>query len=39
MINNTGSLYSFIIPVEYPKAGEDPPACRVGVLTAATGKT
>ena len=39
MINNTDSVYSFTIPVEYPKAGEDPPACRVGVLTVATGKT
>jgi|SRR6218665_159682 len=39
MINNTDSLYSFTIPVEYPKAGEDPSACKVGVVTVATGVT
>lgn len=39
MINNTDSLYSFTIPVEYPKAGEDPSACRVGVVNLASGKT
>ena len=39
MINNTDSVYSRIIPVEYPKVGEDPSACRVGVADVATGKT
>ncbi|MBP7554864.1 MAG: S9 family peptidase [Chitinophagaceae bacterium] len=39
MINNTDSVYSFTIPVEYPKAGEDPSACKVGVVTVATGTT
>lgn len=39
LINNTDSLYSFTIPVEYPKAGEDPSACRVGVVSIASGKT
>jgi dipeptidyl-peptidase-4 len=39
LINNTDSLYSFTIPIEYPKAGEDPSACRVGVVTIATAKT
>jgi dipeptidyl-peptidase-4 len=39
LINNTDSLYSFTIPVEYPKAGEDPSSCRVGVVQVATGKT
>ncbi len=29
MINNTDSLYSFTIPVEYPKAGEDPSGCSI----------
>ena len=38
MIDNTDSLYSFTIPVEYPKAGEDPSACRVGVVDLATGR-
>jgi dipeptidyl-peptidase-4 len=39
LIDNTDSLYSFTVPVEYPKAGEDPSACRVGVVTLGTGKT
>lgn len=32
-------MYSFTIPVEYPKVGEDPSLCRLGVVTIATGKT
>lgn len=32
MINNTDSIYSQIIPVEYPKAGENPSKCRIGVV-------
>jgi dipeptidyl-peptidase-4 len=39
LINNTDSLYSFTIPVEYPKAGEDPSACKVGVVNIETGNT
>ena len=39
LINNTDSLYSFVVPVEYPKAGEDPSPCKVGVVTVATGVT
>lgn len=39
MINNTDSIYSFTIPVEYPKAGQDPSACKVGVVSVATGIT
>ena len=39
MINNTDSTYSFTIPVEYPKVGQDPSACKVGVVTVATGVT
>lgn len=39
MINNTDSLYSFTIPVEYPKAGEDPSSAKVGVVNIETGKT
>lgn len=34
MINNTDSIYSRIIEVEYPKAGIDPSKCRVGVASA-----
>lgn len=39
MINNTDSLYSFVIPVEYPKAGQDPSAARIGVVDVAGGET
>lgn len=39
MINNTDSIYSFNVPVEYPKVGEDPSMCRVGVVNIATAKT
>jgi dipeptidyl-peptidase-4 len=37
--NNTDSLYSFIVPVEYPKAGEDPSPCKVGVVDVTTAQT
>lgn len=39
MINNTDSVYSFIVPVEYPKAGEDPSPCKVGVADITIRKT
>lgn len=39
LINNTDSLYSFVKAVEYPKAGEDPSPCRVGVVDIATATT
>jgi len=39
MINNTDSLYPFTIPVEYPKVGEEPSACKVGVVSLATAQT
>ncbi|SFE53616.1 dipeptidyl-peptidase-4 [Chitinophaga sp. CF118] len=39
MIDNTDSIYSYTVPVEYPKAGESPSACRVGVVDLATAKT
>ncbi len=39
MINNTDSIYSYTIPVEYPKVGETPSACKIGVLPADGGKT
>jgi dipeptidyl-peptidase-4 len=32
MINNTDSIYSYTIPVQYPKAGEDPSSARIGVI-------
>ncbi len=39
MINNTDSIYSKVIPVEYPKVGQSPSACRIGVIDIATAKT
>jgi dipeptidyl-peptidase-4 len=39
MINNTDSIYSRPIPIEYPKVGETPSACRVGVVSLADDKT
>ena len=33
MINNTDSLYPFVIPVEYPKAGEKPSYVKIGVVS------
>ena len=35
LINDTDSLYSFVTPVQYPKAGESNSAARVGVVSAA----
>jgi dipeptidyl-peptidase-4 len=35
MINNTDSIYPYNIPVEYPKVGEDPSSCRIGVINVA----
>jgi len=32
MINNTDSIYSYTIPVQYPKAGEDPSSAKVGYI-------
>ncbi|MDR6844363.1 DPP IV N-terminal domain-containing protein [Flavobacterium granuli] len=39
MINNTAAIYSEVIPIEYPVVGEDPSACKVGVVTLADAKT
>ncbi|MDQ8006155.1 MAG: DPP IV N-terminal domain-containing protein [Pedobacter sp.] len=39
MINNTDSIYSYNIPVEYPKVGQDPSACKVGVVDIVTAQT
>jgi dipeptidyl-peptidase 4 len=39
LINNTDSLYSRVIPVQYPKAGEANSAARVGVVNAGGGAT
>ena len=32
MINNTDSIYSQIIPVQYPKVGEPPSACKIATV-------
>jgi dipeptidyl-peptidase-4 len=37
LINNTDSLYPFIITIPYPKPGETLSECRVGVVPAAGG--
>ncbi|WP_225871273.1 S9 family peptidase [Pedobacter cryotolerans] len=39
MINNTDSIYSFNVPVEYPKVGQDPSACKIGVVDIASTQT
>ena len=39
LLNSTDSLYSFTIPIQYPKAGETNSAGRVGVVPAAGGAT
>ncbi|NNK49883.1 MAG: DPP IV N-terminal domain-containing protein, partial [Gemmatimonadetes bacterium] len=39
MINNTDSVYSYTIPVEYPKAGGTNSAARVGVISSVGGET
>ncbi|MCB0572219.1 MAG: S9 family peptidase [Phaeodactylibacter sp.] len=39
MVNNTDSVYSRIIPVEYPKAGDPPSPARIGVVNVASGFT
>ncbi len=39
MINNTDSVYSYVIPVEYPKVGETPSSCKIGIISAKGGET
>jgi len=39
LINTTDSLYSKVMPVQYPKAGEQNSAARIGVVPAAGGPT
>ena len=39
LINETDSLYSYPVPVQYPKAGERNSAGRVGVVSATGGTT
>jgi dipeptidyl-peptidase-4 len=39
MINNTDSIYSYNVPVEYPKVGESPSPYKILVANVVTGKT
>jgi len=39
MINNTDSIYAQLVPLEYPKVGEKPSACKIGVVKIAGAKT
>lgn len=39
MIDNTDSIYSFTVPVEYPKVGEDPSPCYLYVVNVASGSS
>lgn len=37
MINNTDSVYSKIIPIQYPKVGQEPSAAKVGIINISDG--
>ncbi len=39
MINNTDSVYSQIVPVQYPKVGQDPSSAKIGLVDTKTGRT
>jgi dipeptidyl-peptidase-4 len=39
LVDDTDSLYSYIVPVQYPKAGTTNSAARVGVVSATGGAT
>lgn len=39
MINNTDSIYSRPIPVQYPKVGQEPSGAKIGLIDLATQKT
>jgi dipeptidyl-peptidase-4 len=39
MLNTTDSIYPYVVPVEYPTAGQDPSLCKVGVVSADGGNT
>jgi dipeptidyl-peptidase 4 len=39
MLNTTDSVYSRVIPVEYPKVGESPSAVKIGVVPSTGGLT
>lgn len=39
MLNTTDSAYSHVVPVEYPKVGQDPSPTRAGVVSVTGGPT
>jgi dipeptidyl-peptidase-4 len=39
LINNTDSIYSQLIPIEYPKVGENPSSCKIGVVNLTDAQT
>ncbi len=39
MLNTTDSVYSYVIPVQYPKVGYAPSSAKVGVVNISTGNT
>jgi len=39
MLNTTDSIYSSVIPVEYPKVGQPPSPVKIGVVSLANGMT
>lgn len=39
MLNTTDSIYSFVVPVEYPKVGQPPSSVRIGIVDAGGGTT
>ncbi|WP_338877225.1 S9 family peptidase [Spirosoma sp. SC4-14] len=39
MLNTTDSIYSHVVPVEYPKVGENPSPARLGIVSATGGAT
>jgi dipeptidyl-peptidase-4 len=38
MINNTDSIYSKPIPIQYPKVGDEPSAAKIGIIDLSNGK-
>src|ERR1700712_485003 len=38
MLNTTDSIYPYVVPVEYPVAGENPSECKIAVVDAASVK-
>ncbi len=38
MLNTTDSIYPYVVPVEYPVAGENPSECKIAVVNVTTGK-